>query len=67
MCKYCEFNDKLSLKQSASYATPKGQFCIYRTLDGKYILGCEFDNGTDYYPWENVMINYCPYCGRELG
>lgn len=73
MCKYCEMPDTLDRHSSNVYGEPNEAFVIYKTPDNKFILGCEFvdgdfvDIGTGDYYWENVIIEYCPFCGRKLG
>ena len=67
MCKFCEFSEKMDKYTSNTYAEWNDAFIIYKTVDDSFILGCEFDNGKDYFPWENVEIKYCPFCGRKLG
>lgn len=67
MCKYCEMPEKLDKYICNMYGEPNEAFVIYKTPDNKFILGCEFvDTNTDDYYWENVIIKYCPYCGRKL-
>ena len=68
MCKYCEMPEKLDRHSSNMYGEPNEAFVIYKAPDNKFILGCEFEeiDTTDYY-WENVIIEYCPFCGRKLG
>lgn len=68
MCKYCEMPDTLDRHSSNMYGEPNEAFVIYKTPDNKFILGCEFEDAdTDNYYWENVIIEYCPFCGRKLG
>ena len=69
MCKYCEMPEKLDRHSSHMYGEPNRAFVIYREgYSETYFLGCEFEDidTTDYY-WENVIIKYCPFCGRKLG
>ena len=69
MCKYCEMPEKLDRYNSHVYGEPNGAFTIYREgYNGTYFLGCEFELDIDdnIYPWENVIIKYCPFCGRKL-
>lgn len=68
MCKYCAITEKESIF-SSNFAEWNEKFVIYKTQNGKYVMGCEFELDIDdnSYPWENVIIKYCPYCGRKLG
>lgn len=68
MCKYCEMPEKLDKYGTNAYGEPNEAFVIYKTLDNKFVLGCEFvEFHTCDYHWENVIIKYCPFCGRKLG
>ena len=67
MCKFCEMPEKMDKRESNEYGEPNWAFVIYRRPGSKYTLGCEFEDTDGRLLWENVDIEYCPYCGRKLG
>lgn len=63
MCKYCKMPSGYSLK----IAEWNEDFAIYKNIKGEYLMVCETEVNNKDISMANVVIKYCPYCGRKLG